>query len=94
VAAAQSLEVHQMDEKTAFLHGDLEQDIWMQPLEGYVLGAEGEVCRLQKSIYALKQASRSWHTKLKFVFGEVRLMPSTADPGLFVRRDGDSVVYV
>jgi hypothetical protein len=92
VAAAQSLEVNQMDVKTAFVHGDLE-DIWMPP-EGYVLGAEEDVCWIQKSIYGLKQASRSWHSKLKCLFGKERLMPSTADPGLFIRRDGDSAVCV
>jgi hypothetical protein len=50
VAAAKDLELHQMDEKTAFLHGELDEDIWMQPPEGYVLGSKVAVCQLRKSI--------------------------------------------
>jgi hypothetical protein len=50
VAAAKDLELHQMDVKTAFLHGELDEDIWMQSPEGYVLGSKGAVCRLRKSI--------------------------------------------
>jgi hypothetical protein len=94
VAAAKNLELHQMDVKTAFLHGELDEDIWMQPPEGYILGAQGAVCRLRKSIYGLKQASRAWHSKLKSVFGKEHLLPSQADPGLFVRRDKEGFVYV
>jgi hypothetical protein len=94
VAAAQGLELHQMDIKTAFLHGDLEEEIWMQPPQGYTLGPEGAACRLKKSIYGLKQASRSWHAKLKSVFQKEGLHPSVADPALFVKRTPGGMVYV
>jgi hypothetical protein len=94
VAAAKNLELHQMDVKTAFLHDELDEDIWMQPPEGYVLGAQGAVCRLRKSIHGLKQACRAWHPKLKSVVGKEHLLPSQADPGLFARRDKEGFVYV
>jgi hypothetical protein len=95
VAAARDFELHQMDVKTAFLHGELEEAIWMQPPEGYMLGSDGAVCRLRKSIYGLKQASRAWHSKLKCVFDQEGLKPSVADPGLFVKGDKDlGMVYV
>ncbi|GJS33328.1 retrovirus-related pol polyprotein from transposon TNT 1-94 [Tanacetum coccineum] len=61
LAATLDLEVEQMDVKTAFLHGDLDKEIYMEQPEGFqVKEKEGYVCRLQKSLYGLKQAPRQW----------------------------------
>lgn len=51
-----NLELHQMDVKTTFLNGDLLEDIYMLQPDGFVKD-EKKVCKLQKSIYGLKQAS-------------------------------------
>ena len=60
VATAMDYEIWQMDVKIAFLNGDLDERIYMAQLEGFVeQGQEGKVCELHKSIYGLKQASRS-----------------------------------
>lgn len=53
--------IHQMDVKSAFLNGDLDEDIFMVPPEGFEKG--NKVCKLQKAIYGLKQASRMWNEK-------------------------------
>ncbi|KAD5317329.1 hypothetical protein E3N88_17275 [Mikania micrantha] len=59
-----NLEVHQMDVKTAFLNGDLEEEIYMEQPEGFSApGQEGKVCKLVKSLYGLKQAPKLWHQK-------------------------------
>ena len=64
IAAAMDYEIWQMDVKTAFLNGDLEERIYMAQPEGFVeQRQEGKVCELHKSIYGLKQASRSWNIK-------------------------------
>ncbi|GKA51739.1 retrovirus-related pol polyprotein from transposon TNT 1-94 [Tanacetum coccineum] len=64
LAASLDLEVEQMDVKTAFLHGDLDKEIYMEQLEGFqVKGKEDYMCRLQKSLYGLKQAPRQWYKK-------------------------------
>ncbi|GJT45275.1 retrovirus-related pol polyprotein from transposon TNT 1-94 [Tanacetum coccineum] len=53
-----------MDVKTAFLNGDLEEEIYMNQLEGFIApGQESKVCRLVKSLYGLKQAPKQWHQK-------------------------------
>jgi hypothetical protein len=58
--AAQDLEMRQLDIKTAFLYGDLSEEIYLEQPEGYVKsGDEDLVCRLHKCLYGLKQASRS-----------------------------------
>ncbi|GJU01112.1 retrotransposon protein, putative, ty1-copia subclass [Tanacetum coccineum] len=64
IAALRNLEVHQMDVKTAFLNGDLKEEIYMNQPEGFIApGQEGKVCRLVKSLYGLKQAPKQWHQK-------------------------------
>ena len=58
------LELHQMDVKTAFLNGDIEETIYMvQPENFMVEDPKNMVCKLKKSIYGLKQASRQWYYK-------------------------------
>ena len=64
VAAAFDFEVEQMDVKTTFLHGDLEEKIYMKQLEGFVVkGKKALVCKLKKSLYGLKQSPRMWYQK-------------------------------
>ena len=63
IAAFYNYEIWQMDVKTAFLNGFLKGELYMMQLEGFVdpKGAN-KVCKLQRSIYGLVQASRSWNT--------------------------------
>ena len=64
IAAHIDYKIWQMDVKTAFLNGSFEETIYMVQPEGFVAkGQEKKVCKLQKSIYGLKQASRSWNLR-------------------------------
>src|SRR5882757_380684 len=63
IAVAKNYHILQCDVKTAFLHGDLEETIFMCQPEGFKTG-ENEVCLLKKSLYGLKQAPRCWSKKL------------------------------
>ena len=64
LASIYKLQIHQMDVKTAFLNGELEEEIYMKQPEGFVVqGQEQKVCKLIKSLYGLKQAPKQWHKK-------------------------------
>ena len=93
LAASQDLEIHQLDIKTAFLNGELEEDVWIQQPPGYETGGNGMACHLHKSLYGLKQAPRAWHTKLKEELESLGFSPSAADPALFIKAI-DTPVYL
>ena len=64
LAASHGLLVHQMNVKTTFLNGELEEEIYMQQPDGFIAqGQKGKVCRLVKSLYGLKQAPKQRHEK-------------------------------
>ena len=81
------LELKQLDVKTAFLHGDLKEEIYIDQLEGFkVKGKEHMICKLKKSMYSLKQASRQWYKKFdSFMVGH-GYMRTNADHCVYVRK--------
>jgi hypothetical protein len=90
IAAAKGLTVDQIDVKTAFLNGELKEEVYLKlPDE---LG--GAVWRLKKALYGLKQAARAWHEKLKQEMMKLGFMSSKNDPCLFFRGKEGRNVYV
>jgi hypothetical protein len=83
VAAIRSWTIFQLDVKNAFLHGDLHEEVYMQPPPGVTV-PDGHVCRLRRALYGLKQAPRAWFERFTSVVTAAGLTPSDHDPALFV----------
>ncbi|KAF6212808.1 hypothetical protein GE061_010517 [Apolygus lucorum] len=84
VINAENLKTCQLDTKNAFLHGILSEDIYMKQPDGFD-DKSGKVCKLVKSLYGLKQASRTWNQRLNSFFCEWGLQRSKYDMCLYYR---------
>ncbi|RVX18724.1 Retrovirus-related Pol polyprotein from transposon TNT 1-94 [Vitis vinifera] len=89
------LELHQMDVKTAFLNGDLDEEVYMEQPTGFVeVGKEDLVCKLNKSIYGLKQASRQWYLKFDRIITQNGFKENTVDRCIYLRVSGSSYIFL
>jgi hypothetical protein len=91
--------LHQMDVKTTFLNGEIEEEVYIEQPEGFVMHNEkSHVCRLKKALYGLKQAPRAWYEKMDGFLMSLGFNKSTADPNLYYHIDGNEclilVLYV
>ena len=88
-------DLHQMDVKTTFLNGNLEEQVYMKHTEGFSSG-EGEhlVCKLKKSIYALKQAFRQWYLKFHEVITSFGFEENIMDKCIYQKVNGSKICYL
>ncbi|GJX02343.1 zinc finger, CCHC-type containing protein [Tanacetum coccineum] len=88
MALIHSLIIHQMDVKTTFLNGELEEEVYMnQPLGFIMPGNENKVCKLIKSLYGLKQAPKQWHQKFDEVVLSNGYLLNQADKCVYSKFD-------
>jgi hypothetical protein len=93
IAAALDLEIEQMDVKTAFLYGVLDEEIFMQQPEGLYDGTN-RVCRLNKALYGLKQSPHVWYHTLSQFLVELGFNPIDANHSVFTNGRIFVAVYV
>lgn len=91
LATVKEWSLHQLDVNNAFLHGTLDEEVYMLPPEGY-LALLGQVCRLTKSLYELKQASRQWNTELTKFLLKFGFKQSKKDYSLFVKTAPQGII--
>lgn len=93
LAAQRRWTLRQMDVNTAFLHGKLDEEIYMEQPEGYPI-VPGKVYKLKKALYGLKQSSRCWNSRFTSFMKSKGFIASKSDPCLFTKGSGDKIVVV
>ncbi|GAU15708.1 hypothetical protein TSUD_307180 [Trifolium subterraneum] len=98
IASIKNWFVHQLDVNNAFLHGELCEDVYMKIPQGLDGFSADKVCKLTKSLYGLKQASRKWYEKLSQFLISHQFTQAPSDPTLFVKKTSENftalLVYV
>jgi len=95
VALSQGWSLRQLDVQNAFLHGVLDEEVYMQQPLGYVDPQRPNyVCKLDKALYGLKQAPRAWYARLCGKLQQLGFVPSKADTSLFYYRKGGNRLFV
>ncbi|KAL0442067.1 UNVERIFIED_CONTAM: Retrovirus-related Pol polyprotein from transposon TNT 1-94 [Sesamum radiatum] len=95
LASVYNLSIHQMDVKTAFLYGELDEEIYMDQPEGFVAhGNERKVCKLVKSLYGLKQAPKQWHEKFDQTILAFGFSVNENDKCIYCKVKGDRIIIL
>ncbi|TYJ98650.1 gag/pol protein [Cucumis melo var. makuwa] len=95
IATFYDYEIWQMDVKTAFLNGNLEESIFMSQPEGFITqGQEQEVCKLNRSIYRLKQASRSWNIRFDTTIKSYGFNQNVDEPCVYKKMNKGKVAFL
>jgi hypothetical protein len=95
VAASRGWVLHQMDVKNAFLHIELQEEVYLeQPLRYEDMSHPDYVCKLRKALYGLKQALRAWHDKIAEYLVTIGFRMSDADHSLYVRKSDEGIVVI
>ena len=95
IAAYYDYEIWQMDVKTAFLNGHLSEDVYMVQPEGFVDPKyPNRVCKLNKSIYGLKQASRSWNLRFDEKIKEFGFIKNEDEPCVYRKASGSTISFL
>ena len=90
IATSKAWPIHQLDINNAFLHEYLNEEIYMLPADGYTKAVPGQVCKLRRSLYGLKQASREWNQEFCPKLVQFGFRQFAHDDGLFIKQTPQS----
>ncbi|KAK1626914.1 hypothetical protein QYE76_001229 [Lolium multiflorum] len=95
IAVSRNWCLRQLDVKNAFLHGVLEEEVYMKQPPGFAHpNAPNYICHLDKALYGLKQAPRAWYSRLSTKLQDFGFMPSKADTSLFLYTRAGVTIFV
>ncbi|CAL9244028.1 unnamed protein product, partial [Arabidopsis halleri] len=95
VATAKDWPLHQLDVKNAFLHGDLQETVYMHQPPGFADPSKPDhVCLLKRSLYGLKQAPRAWYQRFATYAKKIGFKQCLSDPSLFILSSGREIAYL
>jgi transposase InsO family protein len=94
LAASHKWEVHHMDVKSVFLHGDLQEEIYMEQPPSYVQNDSSLVFRLNKSLYGLKQAPQAWYAKMENFHIDTEFSRCHFDPNVYTNKVGSHLIIL
>jgi hypothetical protein len=94
-ACSKNVKVYQMDVKSTFINGELEEEVYIEQLEGFQLSENTNyVCKLKKALYGLKQAPRAWYSKLDKYLQQEGFRKGSADNNLYIKVSQGSILLI
>ena len=95
ISAQKGWKVFQLDVKSAFLNGVLQEEIYMEQADGFVIqGAENKVYLLQKALYGLKQAPRAWYSRIDEHLLNLSFVKSLSEATLYIKQKDNDILIV
>ena len=94
IAASKRWEVHHMNVKSDFIHGEIHEEIYMQYPSSFTIHDPSLVCRLNKCLYGLKQAPRAWYAKMDNFLLSQGFERWKYDPNVYLKNLYDSILII
>ncbi|KAK4399803.1 Retrovirus-related Pol polyprotein from transposon RE2 [Sesamum angolense] len=95
IAANRKWKIYQMDVKSAFLNGYIDEEIYVEQPQGFIAkGSEEKALRLKKALYGLKQAPRAWYSRIDKYFMDRGFRRSLSEPTLYIKSQGNDTLIV
>jgi hypothetical protein len=94
-ACSKNVKVYQMDVKSTFLNGELEEEVYIEQTEGFQLSENTDyVCKLKKALYGLKQARRAWYSRLDKYFQQAGFRNGSVDNNLYIKVSQGNILLI
>ena len=95
LAGSHGWDIHHLDVKTTFLHGELKEEVYVTQPEGFIVaGQEHKVYKLKKALYGLRQAPRAWNIKLNEILRSPRFQRCSKEPSLYRKEESREILIV